>query len=222
MTTLTEARRAGEFILSEAPGYRSREVVTIAASQTLVAGAVLGKVTQGAKTAAGAAGTPAPAGATITAAPTAALNTKTGVHRFECIVGGAGTASKWRHTDPDGVVIGVATAGSAYAGGGLSGLTITDSGTDPTAGEAFDVTVTTAAASGQYKIHDPEGIDGTETVAGLLYDAVTTGVGETPEATIIARDAEVKLALLGWDDHDAGEKTAAVAALATIGIIARS
>lgn len=45
MAALNETKHAGGFILSEANGNRSRENVTIAASQTLQAGAVLGKVT---------------------------------------------------------------------------------------------------------------------------------------------------------------------------------
>lgn len=43
----TEKNHAGEFLLSEANGDRSREVVTIAAGHDLVAGTVLGKVTAG-------------------------------------------------------------------------------------------------------------------------------------------------------------------------------
>lgn len=49
MTTFTEGRHAGEFIMSEAPGQRSRENVTIASGENLVAGAVLGKITSGGK-----------------------------------------------------------------------------------------------------------------------------------------------------------------------------
>lgn len=45
MTTLNEARHAGEFLVSEANGHRSRETVTIANGEDLVAGAVLGQVT---------------------------------------------------------------------------------------------------------------------------------------------------------------------------------
>ena len=44
MTTFTEDPHAGEFILSEANGYLSRESVTIESGQTLKAGAVLGQV----------------------------------------------------------------------------------------------------------------------------------------------------------------------------------
>ena len=46
MATLTEGRHAGEFLQSEAPGARSRDIVTIdaPASTTLKAGQVLGQL----------------------------------------------------------------------------------------------------------------------------------------------------------------------------------
>ena len=44
-TTLTEDQHRGEFVVSEANGYRSRESVTIASGETLKPGHVLGKVT---------------------------------------------------------------------------------------------------------------------------------------------------------------------------------
>lgn len=222
MAIQTERRYAGEFILSEAAGYRSRDEAVIAPNQTLKAGQVLGQITQGTKTAVGAAGVPAPAGATITAAPTAAKNAKLGVHRFECIVGGAGSASRWRHTDPDGVVVGVAQAGTEYSGGGLSGITIADDGADPTPGEAFTVTVSVdEAASGYYVAHDPTAIDGSEVAAGLIHDDVTTG-GQAGRGVVIARDAEVREDRLVWGEHNAGQKAAAIADLKRLGIIVRS
>ena len=45
MPSLTEARHAGEFLLSEANFHRSREVVTISDAIAIKAGQVLGKVT---------------------------------------------------------------------------------------------------------------------------------------------------------------------------------
>lgn len=45
MATLTQAHRWGDFLCDEAGGLRSREQVTIASSQTIVPGQVLGKVT---------------------------------------------------------------------------------------------------------------------------------------------------------------------------------
>lgn len=49
MTTLTEGNHTAEFILSEANGDRSREVVTIASGNDLGAGHVLGKITASGK-----------------------------------------------------------------------------------------------------------------------------------------------------------------------------
>lgn len=47
MTSLVETGHAGGFLLSEANGTYSRETVTIASGQNLLAGAVLGKKTSG-------------------------------------------------------------------------------------------------------------------------------------------------------------------------------
>lgn len=44
-TPIVEGRHPGEFILSEAPGKRSREVVTISDSVAITPGQILGKVT---------------------------------------------------------------------------------------------------------------------------------------------------------------------------------
>ena len=52
MTTLTEGRHAGEFIISEGNGWISREGVTIVTGQNLAAGTVLGKITASGKYAA--------------------------------------------------------------------------------------------------------------------------------------------------------------------------
>ena len=49
MTTFTEGNYTAEFVLSEANGKRSRETVTVASGNTLVAGQVLGKVTASGK-----------------------------------------------------------------------------------------------------------------------------------------------------------------------------
>lgn len=47
--SIAEGNHAGEFIMSEANGKRSRENVTIVSGQDLGAGAVLGKITSGGK-----------------------------------------------------------------------------------------------------------------------------------------------------------------------------
>lgn len=216
MPLVTEGVYASEFLLTEGPNGYSRDVITIGQNQVILAGTVLGQVTAGAKTAVGANGVPAPAGATITAGPTAALNTKLGAHRFECIVGGAGAASRWRHTDPAGKFIGVAIAGTAYAGGGLSALTITDAGADPTAGEAFTVTVTEADPSERFVAVAPAALDGTATAVAIAYAPVTTGAGETAQIVGIARMATVKEAVLDFGALTDDQKAQAIADLAAL------
>jgi hypothetical protein len=48
MTTLTEGTHAAEFLLSEAPGFRSREAVVLAPNAAVLkAGQLLGRVTVG-------------------------------------------------------------------------------------------------------------------------------------------------------------------------------
>lgn len=47
MTTKTETGHAAGFLLSEANGNRSRDIITVSAGQNLKAGAVLGKITAG-------------------------------------------------------------------------------------------------------------------------------------------------------------------------------
>lgn len=49
MSVLTEGAYSAEFVLSEANGFRSREVVTIASGNNLGAGTVLGKITASGK-----------------------------------------------------------------------------------------------------------------------------------------------------------------------------
>lgn len=49
MALKTEGKHAGEFIVSEANGTRSRGVVTVVSGQNLVAGAVVGKITASGK-----------------------------------------------------------------------------------------------------------------------------------------------------------------------------
>lgn len=77
-------------------------------------------------------------------------------------------------------------------------------------------------ASGKYVRHDPEGADGTQTVAGILFGSVTVPATSDAPGAAVVRDAEVVLADLVWDDHDAAEQTAGVTGLAALGIIARS
>jgi len=77
------------------------------------------------------------------------------------------------------------------------------------------------AATGEYAPFDPTATDGTETAAGVLYDAVDS-TGGIVTAVALVRDAEIKDANLIWPTGitDA-QKAAAAASLRGAGLILR-
>jgi hypothetical protein len=215
MAELTEGTYAGEFMVSEANGTRSRKNVTILSGENVVAGEVLGEIVIGAATGAAVAGNTG--NGTITAAPAVAAGAKLGVYSAVCIEPGT-NVGEFLINDPDGVALGVAVVAVEFVGGGLT-FTIADGSTDFAAGDAFTITV--AAGSGKYVAYDEDGITGAQTAAGIAYAAVDATSGDVVGA-IIARDAEVNGSELTWPSTITdGEKAAAVAQLATLGIIVR-
>lgn len=207
MTTLTEAPHAGEYILSEANGALSRETASVSGGP-FDAGTVLGQITVGAATAATIVGT---GNATISTIVVVA-GAVPGVHTLRAIA-----ATKLWLLGPDGQYLGQATAGTAATLGGLT-FTVTAGGTAMVAGDSFAITV--AAGSSAYTAHDPDATDGSQVAAAVLYAAVTASTAV--DATVTARQAEVNDNYLTWADGiSAGEKTAAIAALATHQIIVR-
>jgi hypothetical protein len=221
MERVVETGVGPEFLLSEADGNRSRENIVIAASQTLLAGAILGLISIGALSSTAAAAAGNTGAATITAAPAVAVGTPTGVYKLTAV--SAGATAEWLLTSPDGVPLGNVTTAVEATIAGIGPFTIADPGTDPAIGDQFTITVVDAAATGegQYVKHDPEGTNGSQNVAGILYDSVTTGAGETARAVAIVRDAEVIDARLVYDDHDTTEKAAVRTALEAMGVIVR-
>lgn len=76
--------------------------------------------------------------------------------------------------------------------------------------------------NGRVVAYDPDAETGAETVAGVALAGAATGAGATAEIVILARDAEVKNALLVFGAGvSSGERAAAITALAALGIIAR-
>lgn len=212
---VTEGAYAFEFLLSEAAGARSRENITIAASQTLLAGSVLGKVLFGAVTV-----TP---GATV-GTGTGSIGTVTadagapaGVYQV-VIIEPASNAGTFQVFKPDGTLDGTGVVGVAY--NGAINFTLADA-TDFVAGDRIPVSVAYAAGSGQYKAVAPSATDGTQTAAAILGAAFTTGVGETAAAAAIVRDAEVIEDRMDFGALSGPQQATAVAELATLGIIAR-
>lgn len=76
-------------------------------------------------------------------------------------------------------------------------------------------------ATGKWKIHDPAATDGTENAFGIIVGN-HNATSEAREAVAVVRHAEVALPNLIWKSGMTSEqKTTALAALKTHGIIAR-
>lgn len=221
MAALTEARHAGEFVLSEANGNRSREAVTIGESQTITPGTLLARVATAADvdaTAAAAAGNTGD-GVLTMADPAVSGAVKDGVYTLTCIEP-ASNAGEFEVADPSGAVVGVATVAVAFDG--EIKFTIADGATDFAAGDRFTVTVVADAADFTWVAHAPTATDGTEVPASIALYAATTGSGESASISALARDAEVNGNILEWADSiTAAEKADAKQALADVGIIVR-
>jgi hypothetical protein len=77
-------------------------------------------------------------------------------------------------------------------------------------------------ASGKYAIYDAGASDGTESVAGILYDNVNATDGDIDGQVVYVRDAEVRESdLTYFDGATAGEITTANTELEALGIIVR-
>lgn len=223
MTVLTEGPHAGEFIVSEANGARSREVITIGRSQTLVAGQVVALIP--ANTGAVTVGTPAFTGTgngTCTLAdPAYGAGVQEGTYTVR-LLEGKSDGGNFEVRRPDGTLDGYAVAGTAYDG--QVKFTLADGSTDFSNAAQFTIAVTIADAAnaGKYVAFNQDGTDGSQIAAAIVWDAVTTGASADGSVVAIVRDAEVNGAELTWpSDISAGEKTAAIAQLATHDLIVR-
>lgn len=85
-------------------------------------------------------------GASAIASVAVSAGAKIGTYTVTAIVGGNGSASKWRVEDPDGNYVGVASGTVAFSAGGVA-FTVTDPGTDPVVGDAITFPVTPTAAT---------------------------------------------------------------------------
>jgi hypothetical protein len=197
--------RTAEFLISDAPGFRSRDVGTVVggAAPGLPAGRLLGKVTAGAATAAAQAGN---TGNATSSAVTTGANVQPGVYKVEFIA-----ATQFLVIAPDGSIVGDGATGSAFSTGGHLTFTITAGGTPMVAGDGFNITV--AAGNGTYVGWASNLTNGAAKIAGILY-APQIGTGE---ATIVARDAVVNYAHL----THSGEKDDVIAGLLALGIVTR-
>lgn len=176
-----------DFVLSEASGMRSRSKATVTQSGAAIkSGTVLTRQDGGAGTFALDAGvTGNPTCGTITVGSAA----KAGVYRIIFTA-----ATKFEVEDPDGVTVGVGTAGSAFAGGGL-GFTITAGGTPAVDGTTAKITI--AQGTGKYIPYTANGAAGP--AEAILYSDLKAATGDI-SAVVFDADCEVRRgALTGLD-----------------------
>jgi hypothetical protein len=220
MTILTEGPHAGAFIVSEAANTRSRETVTIESGQDLDAGTVIGALTRDTVDVAADVGN---TGAAVVTATTVTLGdqSEAGVYTLTCTTAGSSGGGDFQVQTPSGALLAPITAGSAYAGDHIS-LTLPEGDGAGTADWAVDDVVTiTVSGSGKYTQFDQDGTDGSQIAAGVVVYPIDATAADT-EAAAIVRDAEVNGDELTWpSDIEVGEKTTAIAQLATLGIIVR-
>jgi hypothetical protein len=214
MTVKTEGQHAGEFLVSEANGTRSRAAITVLSGENLKAGHVVGEVVTGtASSAADGGNTGDGAMGTVTVGAGAQVG-----DYVLTITEAATDAGDFQVVDTEGDVVGVGTVAVAFAGGGLS-FTLADGGTDFAVGDT--ITITVAAGSGKYVEWDVANADGSEIAAGILFDNVDATTADKP-GVLIARDAEVNASELQYfTGATSGNKTTAAGQLAALGIIVR-
>lgn len=211
MAVLTEGTHAGEYIVSEANGSRSRAAGYLASGNDLDAGAVLGQVTSASAVTAGGGNTGDGTAGTCTLGSEA----ENGTYTLTCTATDtdAGTFSV---LTPGGVYLDDLTVAVAYVSTHIN-LTIADGATD----FALDDVFTVDAIFGEYGEYNPAASDGTETAKAILFDAVDASSAEQ-KCVVSVRDCEVTGDELIWKATvTSANKAAATTALASVGIILR-
>lgn len=178
--------------MSEADGFRSREAVTVISGQNLKAGAVVGKITCGAVTT-DATGNTGAGTITMDSTNPVLIDGKPGAYVITCINAPGSNGGAFIVKDPDGIVIGHAKTGTAFAGPQIK-FTIADSGDDFVLYDKFTVTV--AAGSGKVTaVPVATAVNGSSVAYGVLLAPVNATSGDKP-GVVIRRDAEVNSSLL--------------------------
>lgn len=210
MSIKTEGVHAGEFLLSEANGSRSRENIVIAAGAGQVAaGTLLAKITtSNALTATAASGN---TGNGTVGASSVTSEAVSGTYVLT-ITEPAPGGGLFEVTGPSGVVIGTGEVGKAFSGAGF-GFTLSAGAADFVGGDSFTLSV--AANLGEYLPYDDDGTDdGRRTASAILYAPVDATSNDVLAVGIV-RDAEVTERLLtGLDANGAAD-------LASVGIVIR-
>lgn len=184
VTAFVEAQHPMDGLLSTQHQTSVDEVI-IAASQTVLVGAILGPLGIVADmTLVGAVGA-GNVGTSTIGSITGSTQSQNGVYNIVLLATSATGA--FEVGKPDGTIDGVGKIGTAYTGG--VNFTITNGGT-ATIGDTFSVTVTRPfdEAGEQFKVWAPGATDGSQVPSGIaLYPAVT-GAGQTAKISVLRRD----------------------------------
>jgi hypothetical protein len=205
-----EGVHAGEFLLSEANGTRSREEVIISAGNGKVAaGTLIAKITS-----ANAAVPTAKAGNLgngVLGAITVGSLAITGTY-LVTITEAAANGGAFSLMDPTGREVGTGTVGVAFTGGGLT-FTMADGAVDFAVNDGFTLAVN--ANLGEWAPYDDDGAnDGRRAASGILFAPVDATSNDI-RAVAVLRDAEVIERLL------TGLDAAGKADLLALGIVIR-
>jgi predicted enzyme related to lactoylglutathione lyase len=149
---------------------------------------------------------------------------KNGTYRVECVEAGT-NAGTFQIVDPDGNRVGTPEIITGGAGGTAVfandhvNFTLTDGATDFAAGDYFNILV--AAGSKKVTAWAPSAVDGSQDVAGILFDNTDASAADLA-GVMVARDAEVNASELQYATAiSAAQQVSAKAYLANLGIIAR-
>lgn len=210
MSIKTEGVHAGEFLLSEANGARSREnIVIVTGAGKLAAGTLLAMIT------AANAMVPTAAGGNTgngTIGSIAISSDAVSGTYLLTITEAAANGGTFEVTSSSGAVIGTGEVGVAFEAAGI-GFTLADGSTDFAEGDAFTLAVT--ANLDEYVPYDDDGTDdGRRTASAILYGPVDATDVDVMAVGIV-RDAEVTERLLtGLDANGRAD-------LSALGIVIR-
>ena len=217
-----EPKHAGAFMVSEAPGRQSRDRFVVALNQSLAAGQAVGKTAVIAQVTSSAVADASNTGngvITLDAAAPVAAGAKNGVYRAvnELVATNSGEFVVF---DPDGIEIGRVAVGATF--NNQIKYVIADGATDFAIGDAFSITVGIEDTDYQIAAYNPAGGDGSQRVAGILWEGVTTDGVNLGVGVVIVRAAEVRGVDLVWSAGiTAIQRADAIRQLEKLGIIVR-
>lgn len=215
-TPLIEKRHDGGFLVTEARGHRSRDIVVLGGAAVILAGQVLGLKAGGVASAAAAATNTGNGAITMDATTPVLSGGQLGVYKATCtaVTANGGTFAV---TDPAHNVLGNATVGTAFSN--QIKFTIADGATDFVVGDEFDIDV--IAVNGVYEALNFSASDGTQNATAISFATVDATAADQ-SGLVVIRDAEVNSGELIWPTGATPAQIAAASAqLVALGVIPR-